>query len=69
MRFSDTIEVGDPVSQAKIYESQAVDELIFVDLDAARERRMPDLSVVRTAAAEGVHAVLCRRPVCPPWRR
>lgn len=52
VRFAETIEVGDPVSQAKIYESQVVDELIFVDLDAARERRMPNLSVVRLAAAE-----------------
>ena len=32
VEFSNTIEIGDPVSQAKIYESQAVDELIFIDL-------------------------------------
>ena len=31
--FDDVIQVGDPVSQAKIYEAQAADELIFLDLD------------------------------------
>lgn len=52
VQFRDVVEVGDPVSQAKIYESQAVDELILIDLDAARERRTPDLSVLREAAEE-----------------
>jgi cyclase len=50
--FREFIEVGDPVSQARIYEAQAVDELIFVDLDAARERRLADVSVVERAAEE-----------------
>lgn len=34
--FDRIIEVGDPVSQAKIYEAQAVDELIFIDLSPAK---------------------------------
>ncbi len=37
VEFSNVIEVGDPVSQAKIYESQAVDELIFVDLSHSKK--------------------------------
>lgn len=31
--FADTIEVGDPVSQAKIYEAQLADELIVLNID------------------------------------
>jgi len=32
--FGQCIKIGDPVSQAKIYQAQNVDELIFVDLDS-----------------------------------
>ena len=33
--FDRIIRIGEPVSQAKIYQAQNVDELIFVDLDSA----------------------------------
>jgi cyclase len=32
--FDKTINAGDPVSQAKIYEAQAADELIFLNIDS-----------------------------------
>ena len=32
-QFSHVIEIGDPVSQAKIYQDQAADELIFINID------------------------------------
>lgn len=51
-RFADPVEIGDPVSQAKIYEAQAADELIFVDLDATAQGRGPRMDVVRRAAEE-----------------
>ena len=50
--FDKTIDVGDPVSQAKIYEAQAADELIFLDLDASVESRQPLVEVVHRAAEE-----------------
>ncbi len=50
--FDKTIEVGDPVSQAKIYEAQAADELIFLDLEASQESRQPIVEVIRRAAQE-----------------
>lgn len=34
-QFTDTVEVGDPVSQAKIYEAQLADELIVLNIDGA----------------------------------
>ena len=52
VRFRETIEIGDPVSQAKIYEAQAADELIFVDLDASMQNRDTMVNVVRKAAEE-----------------
>ncbi len=50
--FADVIEIGDPISQAKIYEAQAADELIFLDLDASVQCRGTDTEVVRRAAKE-----------------
>lgn len=32
-QFNDVIEIGDPVSQAKIFQDQVSDELIFVNID------------------------------------
>jgi len=52
IQFGDFIEIGDPVSQAKIYEAQAADELIFLDLNASLENRETFTEVVRKAAEE-----------------
>jgi cyclase len=52
VQFDKVIEVGDPVSQAKIYEAQAADELIFLDLDASLENRETVVEVVRKAAEQ-----------------
>jgi cyclase len=52
IQFGDFVEIGDPVSQAKIYEAQAADELIFLDLDACAENRETLTGVVSKAAEE-----------------
>jgi imidazole glycerol-phosphate synthase subunit HisF len=52
VRFDKVREVGDPISQAKIYEAQAADELIFLDLDATAHQRATMVEVVRKAAEE-----------------
>jgi imidazole glycerol-phosphate synthase subunit HisF len=52
VQFRDVIEIGDPVSQAKIYEAQAADELIFLDLDATAENRETMVDMVEKAAEE-----------------
>lgn len=51
-QFGETIEIGDPVSQAKIYEAQAADELIFLDLDASTEDRDTLIELIRKCAEE-----------------
>lgn len=50
INFNKVIEIGDPVSQAKIYEAQAADELIFLDLDARIEGRRPFVEIIRKSA-------------------
>ena len=52
LQFQGVVEVGDPVSQAKIYEAQAADELIFVDLDATAHQRETMVEVVRQTAEQ-----------------
>lgn len=52
VQFDRVVEIGDPVSQAKIYQAQAADELIFVDLDASADNRETMSEVVRRAAEE-----------------
>ena len=51
-QFNQTFEIGDPVSQAKIYEAQAADELIFLDLDASTENRDTILDIVKKCSEE-----------------
>ncbi len=52
VQFDKVIEVGDPISQAKIYQAQAADELVFLDLDATPQNRKPMAEVIRKAAEE-----------------
>jgi len=49
-QFGKYIEIGDPVSQARIYEAQAADELVILDLDASSDSRETLVDVVRKAA-------------------
>jgi len=50
--FDKVVEVGDPVSQAKIYQAQAADELIFLDLDAYNHNRGIVVDVIKSAAEQ-----------------
>ncbi len=52
IRFQEVMAIGDPVSQAKIFEAQAADELIFLDLDASSENRDTVIEVVERSAEE-----------------
>lgn len=51
--YEQVIEVGDPVSQAKIYEAQFADELIFLNIDSSPlEPEAPMLELLRRVASE-----------------
>lgn len=45
-QFKDFIDVGDPTSQAMIYDAQGADEIIVVDIMASREERIIDTSII-----------------------
>lgn len=49
--------VGDPLNAVRIFNEKEVDELMVLDIDATRQGRDPDYTLVRNLAAE------CRMPL------
>ena len=47
VQFVNLIDAGDPVEQAKYYEEQKADELVFLDITASHERRDTVLELAR----------------------
>ena len=56
-RFSDFIDVGDPVSQAMIYDAQGADEIILVDINASAEHCIIDTRLIERLIEK------CRLPI------
>ncbi|MFT4901415.1 MAG: cyclase [Lentimonas sp.] len=52
VNFVNLIDAGDPVEQAKAYETQGADELVFLDITASSDERNIMLDVVRRTASE-----------------
>ena len=52
VNFTDLIDAGDPVEQAKIYDAQGADELCFLDITASSDNRDTILEVVRKVAEQ-----------------
>ncbi|ADE54090.1 imidazole glycerol phosphate synthase subunit HisF [Coraliomargarita akajimensis] len=50
VNFVDLIDAGDPVEQAKAYELQGADELVFLDITASSDERNIMLDVVERTA-------------------
>ena len=46
VNFVNLIDAGDPVEQAKAYEKQGADELVFLDITASSDKRDIMLEVV-----------------------
>jgi len=66
VRFGDPKYIGDPINAVKLFNDLAADELLFLDITAARERREPDYARLEDIAGEafmpigyggGVHSV------------
>jgi cyclase len=51
-RFKDPVYVGDPVNAVRIFSEKEVDELVLLDIDAARTGREPDYALVAEIAGE-----------------
>ncbi len=44
--------VGDPINAIKIFNDKGVDELIFLDIDASKEKRGPNFDIIKNIATE-----------------
>lgn len=58
VKFRDPKYVGDPINAVRIFNEKEVDELIMLDIDATKEGRGPDFSLVEEVASE------CFMPLC-----
>src|SRR5512136_3020006 len=52
IHFRNLIDAGDPVEQARYYDTQGADELVFLDITASSDDRETMLDVVRRTAEE-----------------
>ena len=52
VNFVNLVDAGDPVEQAKVYEQQGADELVFLDITASSDERAIMLDVVERTAGE-----------------
>ncbi len=52
INFIDLKDAGDPVEQAKVYNSQGADELVFLDIAASFEDRGPMLDIITKTAEQ-----------------
>ena len=52
VNFVDLVDAGDPVEQAKFYDSQGADELTFLDITASHENRETIFDVVNRTAEQ-----------------
>ena len=50
VRFVDIVDAGDPVEQARFYDAEGADELVFLDITATHENRGIMRDVVRRTA-------------------
>src|SRR5687767_6314631 len=51
-RFADYRDAGDPRATVRMLAAQGIDEISFIDIDAAAEQREPDIERVAAVAAE-----------------
>jgi len=52
VNFVNLVDAGDPVENAKVYDEQGADELVFLDITASYEKRKIMIDVVRRTAEE-----------------
>ena len=52
VRFASLVDAGDPVEQARRYDAEGADELVFLDITASSDRRDIIIDMVRRVADE-----------------
>lgn len=58
IKFGNPQYIGDPLNAVRIFNDKEVDELIFLDITATREKRKPDFEYLRLIANQ------CFMPLC-----
>ena len=58
VKFKDSKYVGDPINAVKIFNEKEVDELIVLDIDASKDERDPNFTLIEKFASE------CFMPLC-----
>lgn len=51
-KFSNEMYLGDPINAIKIFNDKCVDELVLIDLAAARRKSIPNIELLREIASE-----------------
>lgn len=51
-KFSNEAYLGDPINAIKIFNDKLVDELVFLDISAARRKTAPDIQLLKEIAGE-----------------
>jgi cyclase len=67
VHFVNLRDAGDPVEQARFYDAEGADELVFLDISATHEGRKTMLEVVRRVA-EQVFMPFAVEAACARWR-
>lgn len=52
VRFGKRTYIGDPINAVKIYNDKGVDELLLLDIDASRDGRSPNVSILEEIVSE-----------------
>lgn len=52
IKFGNRTYIGDPINAVKIFNEKCVDELVLLDIDATRDGREPDYSLIEDIASE-----------------
>lgn len=52
VKFKNPTYVGDPINAVKIFNDKEVDELLFIDIEATKQKRGPDFSLIEKISRE-----------------
>lgn len=52
VKFKEPKYIGDPINSVRIFNDKEVDELIFLDILASREKREPNFDLIKAIASE-----------------
>jgi imidazole glycerol-phosphate synthase subunit HisF len=52
VKFKKPVYVGDPINAIRIFNDKEVDELLFIDIDASKNKRGPDYNLIAKISSE-----------------